>query len=164
MKLNQNSIIMKKHIFVLFFILSGTAIQAQKKASKEIDAIKAVIEKETKAFFEIDYNTWQSQWVHTPYTFWSFADTTDVNFFSGWEQINTGFEMYFKTSKPSIAKIEREWLSIQVYGKSAYVRFMQKISEEIISRSEQAEVRYLEKIDGQWKIVNVSVIRKPKDQ
>jgi hypothetical protein len=87
-----------------------------------------------------------------------------VNFFSGWDKINKGFEMYFKTSKPSHAKIEREWLSIKIYKKkAAYVRFNQKVEDQMISRGEQAEVRFLEKIDGQWKIVNVSVIRKAKN-
>ena len=156
-----NSATMKKIILLSAFLLCTTVLSAQ-KYSKDIAAIKVVIEKETKAFFEIDYATWQDQWAHTPYSFWSFADTTDVNFFSGWDEINKGFELYFKTSKPSKAEIDREWISIQVYGKSAYVRFTQKVSDEVISRSKQAEVRFLEKIAGQWKIVNVSVIRKSK--
>lgn len=151
---------MKKIILFSVLLSCATVLSAQKN-SKDIAAIKAVIEKETKAFFEIDHDTWQAQWAHTPYSFWSYADTTDVNFFSGWDKINKGFELYFKTSKPSSASIDREWQSIQVYGKSAYARFTQKVSDDVIPRGEQAEVRFLEKINGEWKIVNVSVICKP---
>lgn len=151
---------MKKLIPIFVLLLCYSSSILAQKDSKDITAIKQVIEKETKAFFEIDRSTWQDQWAHTPYSFWSFADTTDVNFFSGWDNINSGFEVYFTTSKPSKAKIEREWESINIYGKAAYVRFKQKVADEDITRGEQAEVRFLEKIDGQWKIVNVTVIRK----
>jgi hypothetical protein len=128
----------------------------------DIEAIKSLIEKETKAFFEIDYKTWASSWSQTPYAFWSFADTTDVNSFSGWENIDAGFKDYFRTAKPSKAKIERTWMDIKVYGNGAYARFTQQVYDNT-SRPPQAEVRVLEKIKGAWKIVCVSVIAIEKD-
>ncbi len=149
----------KVRILTILLLIVPLLIFAQKE-SKDMMAIKQVIEKETKAFFEIDYNTWQAQWVHAPYSFWSFSDTTDVNFFAGWEEINQGFDQYFKTSKPSEAKIDRNWQAIKIFGNTAIVQFTQKISEEEISRAPQAEVRYLEKTKEGWKIVNVTVIRK----
>ena len=138
-------------------------VSAQKK-NADTDAIRAVIERETKAFFEIDYKTWADSWAHTPYAFWSFADTTDVNSFSGWTQIEKGFAEYFRTSKPSTAKIDREWLGLEVkiYGNGAYVRFNQFVNDGT-ARPGQAEVRVLEKINGQWKIVCVSVIALEKE-
>jgi hypothetical protein len=136
----------------------GTAI-AQKN---DILAIKQVIENETKAFFEIDYKTWADSWSHAPHAFWSFADTTDVNSFSGWEAINKGFADYFKRAKPSKAKIDRTWLDVKVYGNGAYARFTQHVQDDS-RRNPQAEVRVLEKSKGQWKIVCVSVISVEKD-
>ncbi len=138
-------------------------MEAQKK-SNDVEAIKALIERETKAFFEIDYKTWADSWSHVPYAFWSFADTTDVNSFSGWDQIEKGFAEYFRTSKPSTAKIERTWLGLEVkvYGNGAYVRFNQHVKDDS-QRPPQAEVRVLEKINGQWKIVCVAVIALEKD-
>jgi len=138
-------------------------LNAQKK-NADVDAIRAVIERETKAFFEIDYKTWADSWAHTPYAFWSFADTTDVNSFSGWSQIEKGFSEYFRSSKPSTAKIEREWLGleIKIFGNGAYVRFNQHVDDNT-RRPAQAEVRVLEKINGLWKIVCVSVIALEKD-
>ena len=154
-------------LLTLFFSL---AIQAQNKKSKsqvpdtgnDEAAIKAVIEKETKAFFEIDQKTWAGLWAHEPYVFWSFADTTDVNSFSGWTEINKGFENYFKTSKPSTANISRDWHHIKIEGKMAYIRFTQQVTDDS-DRPQQAEVRVMEKINGEWKIVCVSVIAIQKD-
>lgn len=146
-------------ILILLFVCGSVPAFSQ---SKDVDAIKAVLEKETKAFVEIDYKNWADTWAHTPYTFWSYADTTDVNSFSGWEAINAGFADYFRTAKPSKAKIDRNWHEIKVYGNGAYVRFTQHITDET-HRPSQAQVRVLEKIKGQWKIVLVSVIAIEKD-
>ena len=159
-----------KHSFpfvLIAFIIAFTPCLSQNKKSKpttnDEDQIKALIERETKAFFEIDQQGWESSWAHVPYAFWSFADTTDVNSFSGWEQISKGFNAYFLTSKPSAAKIERDWLFIKIHGDFAYVRFTQLVKDDNIRRPQQAEVRVLERINGLWKIVCVTVIAIQKD-
>jgi hypothetical protein len=152
-----------KILCVCMLLSTGFVAGAQKK-NNDVEAIRALIERETKAFFEIDYKTWSDSWAHTPYAFWSFADTTDVNSFSGWSQIEKGFAEYFRTSKPSTAKVEREWLGLEVkiFGSGAYVRFNQHVKDDS-HRPPQAEIRVLEKINGLWKIVCVSVIALEKD-
>jgi hypothetical protein len=160
----------KNSILIAMLLVAYTASFAQGKKKKEAVAppsdetalIKETIDRESKAFFQIDYKTWSDCWVHTPYAYWSFADTTDVNFFEGWDAINRGFADYFRTQKPSSTKMERHWLEIKVYGNSAYARFTQKIMDEL-GRDEQAEVRVLEKQNGQWRIVHVGVIAKQKE-
>jgi hypothetical protein len=144
---------------ICILVCSSASLLAQKN---DIEAIKALIEKETTAFFEIDYNTWASSWSQTPYAFWSFADTTDVNSFSGWANIDKGFRDYFRTSKPSKASIERTWMDVKVYGNGAYARFTQHVKDNT-ARPPQAEVRVLEKVKGVWKIVCVNVIAIEKD-
>ena len=147
----------------LLIVLGFTSTTfAQSKDSKDVEAIKALLVNETKAFFEIDYKTWSDSWAHVPYAFWSFADTTDVNSFSGWDSIDKGFAEYFKTAKPSKAQIDRTWLDIRVYGNAAYARFTQHVKDDS-TRPAQAEVRVLEKIKGKWKIVCVSVIAIEKE-
>lgn len=159
---------MKKAIlFLLAFAVTGSLAIGQGKTKSSAPAndevvIKSLIEKETKAFFEIDQKTWADCWAKVPYAFWSFADTTDVNSFTGWEAINKGFSNYFKTSKPSTAKIERSWRDIRIYGNGAYARFTQHVKDDT-DRPSQEEVRVLEKINGQWKIVCVSVIAVQKE-
>ncbi len=154
---------MKTHIKIITILFLGfCALSVRAQKTNDVDAIKAVLEKETKAFVEIDYKTWADTWAHTPYTFWSYADTTDVNSFSGWDAINAGFADYFKTTKASSAKIDRVWHEIKVFGNGAYVRFTQHVADDT-NRPSQAQVRVMEKIKGQWKIVLVSVIAIEKD-
>jgi hypothetical protein len=157
-------------IFFAFAVSAQSTSTSQKKKStgsassskNDSDAIKSVIEQETKAFFEIDKQSWQDSWAHSPYAFWSFADTTDVNSFSGWENIEKGFADYFRTAKASKAEIDRTWLDIKIFGNGAYARFTQHVKDNS-ARPPQAEVRVLEKINGQWKIICVSVIAMEKD-
>ena len=153
---------MKKYVVLslLLFLLLSIETSGQKK--NDTEAIKALIEKETKAFFEIDYKTWADTWAQTTYAFWSFADTTDVNSFSGWDNIYKGFSAYFKSAKPSKANIERKWHDIKIFGNGAYARFTQHVQDNT-NRPAQEEVRVLEKVNGQWKIVCVSVIAVEKD-
>jgi hypothetical protein len=154
---HPNCILMKKYLVLIPFLIIGFVSISSAQKKNDSAAIKALIEKETKAFFEIDYKTWADSWAQTSYAFWSFADTTDVNSFSGWDNISKGFGEYFRTAKPSKANIERNWLDIKIFGNGAYARFTQHVKDNT-NRQPQAEVRVLEKINGQWKIVCVNVI------
>lgn len=132
---------------------------------QETEAIKSVIVKETKSFFETDKASWKECWVHAPHAYWSFADSSDVNFYKGWDNIEKGFAEYFKQSKPAQVKIENSWDNVKIYGNGAFVSFRQRIWGDGIERDEQSEIRILEKDNlGNWKIVHVGVIRKPKEQ
>jgi hypothetical protein len=153
---------MKKYPVLIVLLIFGLFSQATAQKKNDTSAIKELIEKETKAFFEIDYKTWADSWAQTQYAFWSFGDTTDVNSFSGWEKINKGFSEYFRTAKPSKANIERTWHDIKIFGNGAYARFTQHVKDNT-ERAPQEEVRVLEKIDGKWKIVCVSVVALQKD-
>jgi len=77
----------------------------------------------------------------------------------GWEAIHKSFDQYFLTQKPSPAKLTDQWIEIRIYGNGAYARFIQRISDEI-DVEETSQVRVLEKKDGKWKIVCVSVVAK----
>ncbi|NBW37702.1 MAG: hypothetical protein EBR30_22320 [Cytophagia bacterium] len=154
---------------VLTFVVLSLAVQivyAQKKKSiqpqNDVEAIKAVIVKETKSFFETDKVNWKACWLQVPHAYWSFADSADVNYYEGWQNIEQGFADYFKMSKPAAVQIENQWDHIKVYGHAAFVHFRQKIHGDGIERDEQSEIRVLEKdSEGQWKIIHVGVIRKP---
>ena len=107
-------------------------------------AIKAVIEKETTAFFAVDRKNWEVNWLDAPYTFWCYADSTGASSLEGTEKIKRNFDEYFRTAKPSKSKIDRTWLEIKVYGRGAYVRFIQKVVDEI-DHDETSEMRVLER-------------------
>jgi hypothetical protein len=153
---------MKKSVIIFstcFFLTSLT--QAQKVSNvNDVDAIKTVIEQETKAFFGVDYKTWMESWMHTPSAYWSYADTSGINYYEGWKAIEIGFTDYFVTTKPSDIKIERTWQEVKVYGNGAYARFKQHLVTDGVRGPEQVEIRVLEKDKNSWKILLVGVLKK----
>lgn len=142
---------------VLFLSLS---LLAQKTTDEE--AIKAVIERETKAYFGVDYETWIDSWSHVPYAYWSYADTIGINYYEGWKAIETGFADYFVTSKPIAIDVERTWEDLRIYKDGAYARFKQTVITEGVRGPEQTEIRVLEKDkkENEWKIILVGVLKK----
>jgi hypothetical protein len=142
---------------VLFLFLP---LLAQKTTDEE--AIKAVIERETKAYFGIDYETWIDSWSHVPYAYWSYADTNGINYYEGWKAIETGFADYFVTSKPIATDVERTWEDLRIYKDGAYARFKQTVITEGVRGPEQTEIRVLEKDkkENEWKIILVGVLKK----
>lgn len=152
---------MKKLIFPMaaVFFLSLSSI-AQKMTEEQ--AIKAVIERETKAYFSIDYDNWMNSWSHVPYAYWSYADTAGINYYVGWKAIQIGFNDYFISTKPSAIEVDRTWEHLRIYKDGAYARFRQTVIVDGVPGPEQTEIRVLEKDkkDKEWKIVLVGVLKK----
>ena len=126
------------------------------------EAIKAVIERETQAYFSIDYENWMGSWSHVPYAYWSYADDNGINDFEGWKAIEIGFTDYFVTSKPVVTEVERTWEDLRIYKDGAYARFKQIFITNGVKGPVQTEIRVLEKDrkDNQWKIILVGVLKK----
>jgi hypothetical protein len=149
---------MKKLSAVFAFFMLAIPVLAQK--TSEVDAIKAVIEKETKAYFSIDQKAWMDCWSHAPHAYWSFVDQTQTSHFEGWNAIEIGFNDYFVTSKPMNIQIERQWIDVRVYNNGAFARFKQYVITDGVRGAEQTEMRILEKDKNTWKIVMVAVLKK----
>ena len=125
----------------------------------DVAAIKEVIAKETFSFFTVDRANWENCWLKVPYAYWSYSDSTATSFVEGWDALNKTFDSYFKTAKPSKAEITNEWIDIKIFGNGAYVRFVQKVKDEI-DHDITSQVRVLEKKEGKWKVICVGAIAK----
>jgi len=144
-----------------------TAISTSAQDSKDVAAIKAVLEKETQSFFNVNRKDWEDTWMKVPYAYWSYSDSTGTSFIEGWDNITKSFDEYFKTqvsSRPidvahqkAKIDIERKWHDIRVYGNGAYVHYTQKVKDNI-AHDETSQIRVLEKKDGKWKVICVGVI------
>ena len=152
---------MKKSI-VTFALCLLLAVSVNAQKVNDVEAIKALIERETKAYFSIDYKTWMESWIHSPSALWSFADSTGITTHEGWKAIEISFTDYFVTSKPDYnTRIERNWQEVKVYGNGAYARFKQYVVTDGKRGPEQLEIRILEKDkDNKWKILLVGVLKK----
>lgn len=155
----------KQLFLTCLFALVITSLAAQD--TKEIAAIKAVIEKETLSFFKVNRKDWEDSWAQVPYAYWSYSDSTGTSFIEGWEEVKKSFDEYFRTQVSSRqidvahqatdVKIERKWLSFRIYGNGAYVRYNQKVNDNI-DHDETSQVRVMEKKDGKWRVVCVGAI------
>lgn len=141
-----------------------TEVKVEFDASKEKQAIKKVIEQETKCFFERNYECWKEQWIHEDYALqiWNNSDGT----FSagvGWDKINEQGKEYTTHTldgqkKITHPQVKRDNIIFKFYGNNvAYLIWKQYNSDEkkayyLVSQ----ETRLMEKVDGKWKIVHVS--------
>jgi len=148
---------------VLIGLISFTVAAQDDKA-----AIKTIIEKETQSFFNADRKAWEEMWVHSPYVYWSYSDSTGTSFIEGWDALTKNFDEYFRTQvsnrsidvahQASKLQIDRVWKEIRVYGSGAFVHYTQKVKDNGIDRDETSQIRILEKKDGKWKIACVGAI------
>ncbi|WP_254561975.1 hypothetical protein [Dyadobacter diqingensis] len=129
---------------------------------KEKKAINATIEKETQSFFARDYEAWKSNYAQTDYAFqaWSNDDGTfDSNV--GWDDINKQIGKYITDNPEPVSshpKVERKNMLYKFYGDNvAYLTWDQFNSDKPEKNFHHSkEVRLMEKINGEWKIVCVS--------
>lgn len=157
----------KSMLITSLCLLVAIHTSAQNQNSKDVAAIKSVIEKETISFFNVSRKDWDDTWLKVPYAYWSYSDSTGTSYVEGRDNISKTFDEYFKThvsSRPidvahqsSKPTIERTWHDIRVYGTGAYVHYTQKVKDNI-DRDETSQIRVLEKKDGKWKVVCVGVI------
>lgn len=150
----------KTMISMAAVLLLSCPLMAQK--INDEDAIKAVIDRETKAYFNVDFDQWMDSWSHVPYAYWSYADTAGISDYKGWRAIEIGFNDYFVTTKPTDIEIERKWEDLRIYKNGAYARYKQVVITDGVRGPEQTEIRILEKDrkSKEWKIILVGVLKK----
>lgn len=146
-----------------FLSCGGKAKEPEGDAlQKEKDAILAVIEKETASFFSRDYEAWKSTFAQTDYAFqaWSNRDGTfDASV--GWDRIDKTVGTYITENPvPDSAqrKVERKNIMYKFYGPDvAFLTFDQFNSDPgALGFLHSKETRLMEKINGDWKIVEVA--------
>ena len=112
----------------------------------------------------LDYNCWKENYAQTDYAFqaWSNADGTfDAKV--GWKEINEKSGKYIQDNPvppggSSHPKVERRNMKIKFYGENvAYMIWDQyNIDKDLKKYYHSKDTRIMEKMDGKWKIVNVT--------
>lgn len=121
---------------------------------QEKAAILEVINGETKAAFNRDYESWKEKWVHQAYatkTYINFSDSSMTETL-GWEEINEFVRTYIE-DHPEPAPIPTlvADIDVRLYGSGAWVSYEQNDAE----RGSKRETRLMEKVNGQWKIAGM---------
>lgn len=134
------------------------------KEETELAAIQQVIETETQCYYSRDFDCWKDQWHHTDYVSltWNNPDGTFTSS-NGWTQLESNAQLLIKMypvqdPEKNMPIIKRENWEVRFFGDNgAYLNWTQQNSgREKKQFTTTQEVRVMEKVNGQWKIVNVS--------
>lgn len=128
-------------------------------AQTDSDAIKRVLRSETEGFFKRDKTEWSNAWAHTPYIHFA-ANLYGGDFLlvKGWDNLEKQFASQFKSSKLSDnVKVQNSNYTIHQNGNMAFVAYDQTLLDSH-GKTTSKESRTVEKINGQWKIINVTAL------
>lgn len=135
---------------VFFGTVSGSLAQA------DHEAIKRVLRSETEGFFKRDKTEWANAWAHTPYI--NFAANLyggDFLLVQGWNNLEKQFASQFKSKKVTDkVVVQNANYNIHQNGNMAFVAYDQTLIDSH-GKTTSKESRVVEKINGQWKIINV---------
>ena len=153
---------MKKYLWSLFAVLlvAGTSCQEKIDIEKEREAIKAVIENESNATWARDFAQQSKSFLQDESLVRLSAGKGGYVYREGWEKISSGYLAYFKSNpNPSTNTWKFTNYKIEVYKESAwavYDAIWHNAEGEFLS--DHKCVRFLKKVDGEWKIVFLSWI------
>lgn len=147
---------MKTYVLVTAIILSSLS---KTLAQADHEAIKKVLRNETEGFFKRDKAEWSNAWAHTPYI--HFAANLyggDFMLIEGWDKLEKQFASQFKSSKVSDkVVVQNANYTIHQNGNMAFVAYDQTLLDSH-GKTTSKESRVVEKISGQWKIINVTAL------
>jgi hypothetical protein len=144
--------------------LTFSGCQTPLDYEKERAAIIEVMEKETQSYIDRDFEAMYSTHVHDSLNIRLTAGADNYVFAEGWENVSkhmSGEETEDDLGPDIHINVERANYRMRIYPESAFVVFDQKwissYDEDTISIN-SIQVRFLEKIDGEWKISFVSFV------
>lgn len=141
----------------LFVASQHTAILLATVAEDEA-AIKKVIEGLTTASYTRDFNTYLNYWVDAPYVSRVSSDLGNVTKLTGDTYRKMVEGLATKPGEPTRDIVTRDNWLIRVNGNSAFVVFDQYNARPDGTTRHSLEERYLERVNSEWKLVNVTVV------
>jgi ketosteroid isomerase-like protein len=158
---------MKTLMILLPVLLVAGWMQAPQAEAGETDesAIKAVMEKQTRAFFERNFEAEEDVWAQEPYII-RMSDVVPLNV--GWDAISTAYKTIFEKYPDPVAGLDFSFSNVHlnVHGDAAWVVYEQHLKGEFEGEafsSTSREVRFLTRIDGKWKIVYQFTTNLPRE-
>ena len=150
-----------KKLFLLVFVTLVTASafgQADALLEKEKEAIKAVIREETQSYCDRDFDRFAATYKHDESVVDLRAYKTGYSQILGWEDNGAGMKNFMENNPEPIKNMEvKKNFRIQVNGDCAWAIYdILLYNEDGKQESYDIGVNFLEKIDGDCKIVYLS--------
>jgi hypothetical protein len=142
----------------------GLSSESDFDESKELESIMEVIDTETSCFFFRDYEGWKNHWLQADYVIhaWNNSDGSCATSI-GWVAVDEKIGNYIKNNPvegggSSHPEVLRKNIQARFFGPDvAHLVWTQYNSTRDLSAFNVSnEVRTMEKINGEWKIVQVS--------
>jgi len=160
---------MKTNLFVLLIlsVLAVTACQKQIDVDKEKEAIIDVVNAESNAYLARDFETLSSNMVQDSLNIQIYANKWAYEYTVGWEDVAEGYKKDFANDSAwkemNNLRLERKNFNIKVYPESAWAVFktIYKWEKDSVTNEwKTIETRFLEKVNGEWKITYVCNVAK----
>ena len=157
---------MRYTILVMLALIAAaiTGCEQPVNFEKEKAAIIKVINQETDAYLERDFETMYATHVHDSLNMRLTIGADNFVYVEGWEEVSkhmSGDETEDDLGSDLNITVEKSNYRMRVYPNSALVVCDQKwtsIFGEDVNEINSIQVRFLEKIEGEWKISFVSFI------
>lgn len=157
---------MKHKILCMVAIIAATFTGCQESFDyeKEREAIIKVINQETNAYLARDSEAVYATHVHDSLNMRLTAGADNFVFLQGWDQVRKhlmGDQTEDDLNPDLHIKVDKTNYRMKIYPNSAFVVCDQKWTsqyDEDVNEINSIQVRFLEKIDGEWKIAFVSWI------
>ena len=153
---------MKKILLLLLtvFLTSVVYCQSESEIEKEKEKIKAVIENETNNYRNRDFVNQSQSFLQSEDLIILYASKEGYGYLEGWDEISTGYKnLYENSPDPIINPYEFTNYKINVFDNCAWAVYDQiEKDPEGNFVSKHISVRFLEKVDGEWKIAYLSFV------
>lgn len=148
-----------------FYLNSVNCFAQSSPASNESDEEKAVImeviQRESAAFWEKDFEKWSDCWVHEPYVrVMGWWEAGGISVTEGWNSLSSSMKKLMEDNpqpNPTAELLRRDNINMRILGNMAMVTFNQHGLDTGDKRMDMPglsyETRVLEKQDGNWKII-----------
>jgi len=156
-----------KYTILSALIIAAFAVTGCEKAidyEKEKAAIIALMEKETQTYIDRDFEAMFSTHVQDSLNMRLTAGADNYVFAEGWEDVSrhmTGDETEDDLGVGIHITVERTNFRMKIYPSSAFVvcdqKWTSQYAEDVVEMK-SIQVRFLEKLEGEWKISFVSFI------
>ncbi len=156
-----------KYTILSALIIAAFAVTGCEKAidyEKEKAAIIALMEKETQTYIDRDFEGMFSTHVRDSLNMRLTAGADNYVFAEGWEDVSrhmTGDETEDDLGVDIHSTVEKTNFRMKIYPQSAFVVCDQKWTSQYaddMTEMNSIQVRFLEKVEGEWKISFVSFI------
>jgi hypothetical protein len=152
---------MNYSFIILLLLLTGSEVWAQSNTAEET-AIKKVLEMETEAAQNRDYEKWIDCFAQSPDVAFGFSSLIPTYMVRSYDKLAELGKSVFQNNPVSPTEsFEFTDYQIRINGTSAFVTYLQTNTQKDGSKERYHKAEYLEKINGVWKMIGHIFVQEP---